>query len=91
MTGEEVSYPILRRYIVAIIRTLERIDAGQSEEGDLEAMAELEEYFDRLDDEAHEQVVKQAIFAVAREEMKRQGGERLQPGLRVVRDNEMKE
>ena len=71
MSGERLPYPTLRKYVVAIVRTLDRIDAGQAEEGDERAMAELDEYFERLDDEAHEQVVKQALFAVAREESTR--------------------
>ena len=40
---------------------------------------------------AQEQVVKQAIFALARDEMERQDGERLQPALRVVRDSDVQE
>jgi hypothetical protein len=79
-------YPTTRLYLAAIARTLKRVDDGQPEEGDEAALDEFEAYFDRIEEQAHEVRVKEALFAVTREAMERQGGERLQPDLHVVRD-----
>lgn len=81
-------YPMLRRYTAAIWETLSRIEAGEPRDGDQAAMDELEEYFADLDDRTAEARAKGVIMAVAREEMERLGGERLQPALRIVRDED---